>query len=69
MWLFLDLLVAECLFGLISSLIAVFIAALAMTAFANGHWISVSGFLVSPKVLNNFWYYTFYWIDYQWYVL
>ena len=68
MWLFLDLLAAESLVVLISSLIPVFVAALAVTAFANGLWMSVSGFLVSPKVLNNFWYYTFYWIDYQRYV-
>ncbi|PWW76124.1 P-loop containing nucleoside triphosphate hydrolase protein [Tuber magnatum] len=68
MWLFLDLLAAESLVVLISSLIPVFVAALAITAFANGLWMSVSGFLVSPKVLNNFWYYTFHWIDYQRYV-
>ncbi|KAG0135494.1 P-loop containing nucleoside triphosphate hydrolase protein [Tuber indicum] len=68
MWLFLDLLAAESLVVLISSLIPVFVAALAITAFANGLWMSVGGFLVSPKVLNDFWYYTFYWIDYQRYV-
>lgn len=68
MWLFLDLLAAESLVVLISSIIPVFVASLAITAFANGLWMSVGGFLVSPKVLNDFWYYTFYWIDYQRYV-
>jgi hypothetical protein len=50
---------------LISSIIPVFVASLAITAFANGLWMSVGGFLVSPKVLNTFWRHTFYWIDYQ----
>lgn len=68
MWLFLDLLAAESLVVLISSAVPIFVAALALTAFANGLWMSVGGFLVSADVLNVFWYYTFYQIDYQRYV-
>ncbi|KAK9238566.1 P-loop containing nucleoside triphosphate hydrolase protein [Lipomyces kononenkoae] len=68
MWLFLDLVAAESLVVLVSSIAPIFVAALAITAFANGLWMSVGGFLVQPNVLNKFWYYTFYWIDYQRYV-
>ena len=39
--------------------------ALALTAFANGLWMTVGGFLVSSTVLNVFWKYTFYQFDYQ----
>ncbi len=55
MWLFLDLLAGESLVVLMSSLFPNFVIALALTAFANGLWMSVGGFLVSPKVLNVFW--------------
>ena len=48
MWLFLDLLAAESLVVLISSLVPIFVVALAATAFANGLWMSVGGFLVTP---------------------
>ncbi|KAA8910282.1 P-loop containing nucleoside triphosphate hydrolase protein [Sphaerosporella brunnea] len=68
MWLFLDLLAAESLVVLISCIFPIFVASLAITAFANGLWMSVGGFLVPQSVLNVFWYYTFYWIDYQRYV-
>ena len=63
--LYLDLLAAESLVILISSIFPVFVMALAFTAFANGLWMCVGGFLVSPNVLNVFWKYTFYQIDYQ----
>ncbi|KAL8965238.1 MAG: hypothetical protein Q9183_003957 [Haloplaca sp. 2 TL-2023] len=49
MWLFLDLLAGESLVVLMSSLFPNFVIALALTAFANGLWMSVGGFLVSPK--------------------
>lgn len=65
MWLFLDLLAAESLVVLISSLFPIFVVALALTAFANGLWMSVGGFLVSPKVINVFWRYWARHIDYQ----
>ena len=68
LWLFLDLLAAESLVVLIASLFPNFVIALALTAFANGLWMSVGGFLVSPEVLNVFWRYVFHYIDYQAYV-
>jgi len=63
--LYLDLLAAESLVVLISSLFPIFVVSLALTAFANGLWMTVGGFLVSPTVLNGFWKYTFYQFDYQ----
>ncbi|OJD26749.1 hypothetical protein ACJ73_01864 [Blastomyces percursus] len=68
MWLFLDLLAAESLVVLISSLFPNFVISLALTAFANGLWMCVGGFMVSPTVLNVFWRYVFHYIDYQAYV-
>ncbi|ORY00162.1 ATP-binding cassette transporter-like protein [Clohesyomyces aquaticus] len=68
MWLFLDLLAAESLVVLLSSLIPIFVVALAATAFANGLWMSVNGFMVQPETLNVFWRYVFHYIDYQAYV-
>lgn len=65
MWLFLDLVAAESLVVLMSSLFPNFVVALALTAFANGLWMSVGGFLVPPNILNVFWYYAFSYIDYQ----
>ena len=64
MWLFLDLLAAESLVVLVSSLFPIFVVALALIAFANGLWMSVGGFLVSPEILNPFWKYVFHYIDY-----
>ncbi|KZF19835.1 ABC transporter [Xylona heveae TC161] len=68
MWLFLDLVAAESLVVLISSIFPNFVVSLALTAFANGLWMSVGGFLVSPTILNVFWRYVFHYIDYQAYV-
>jgi len=68
MWLFLDLLAAESLVVLISSIIPIFVVALAGTAFANGLWMCVGGFMVAPQTLNPFWRYVFHYIDYQSYV-
>lgn len=68
MWLFLDLVAAESLVVLMSSLFPNFVVALALIAFANGLWMSVGGFLVAPNVLNVFWRYVFHYIDYQTYV-
>jgi len=65
MWLFLDLIAAESLVVLISSIFPNFVIALTLTAFANGLWMSVGGFLVPPTILNKFWYYGFSFIDYQ----
>ncbi|EWC45232.1 hypothetical protein DRE_05959 [Drechslerella stenobrocha 248] len=68
MWLFLDLLAAEGLVVLMSSIFPIFVVALALTAFMNGLWMSVGGFLVSPRILNVFWKYWARYIDYQAYV-
>jgi hypothetical protein len=65
MWHFLDLLAAESLVVLISSIFPNFVIALTLTAFANGLWMCVGGFLVSPTILNVFWRYVFHYIDYQ----
>jgi hypothetical protein len=63
--LYFDLIAAESLVILISSIFPIFVVALALTAFANGLWMTVGGFLVEPTALNVFWKYTFYQIDYQ----
>lgn len=55
LWLFLDLLAAESLVVLISAIVPIFVVALAATAFANGLWMSVGGFLVPMGTLNVFW--------------
>jgi len=68
LWLFLDLLAAESLVVLLSSIIPIFVVALAATAFANGLWMCVNGFMVQPSTLNPFWRYVFHYIDYQAYV-
>ncbi|PYI08514.1 PEP carboxykinase-like protein [Aspergillus sclerotiicarbonarius CBS 121057] len=68
MWLFLDLVAAESLVVLMTSLFPNFVIALALVAFANGLWMSVGGFLVTPTILNPFWKYVFHYIDYQAYV-
>jgi hypothetical protein len=63
--LYLDLIAAESLVVLISAIFPIFVVALALTAFANGLWMTVGGFMVIPTVLNVFWKYTFYQFDYQ----
>jgi hypothetical protein len=65
MWLFLDLVAAESLVVFVTSIFPNFVIALALVAFANGLWMSVGGFLVSPTILNPFWKYVFHYIDYQ----
>lgn len=54
-FLFLDLLAAESLVVFIASVVPNFIVALAVTAFANGLWMVVNGFLVPETILNVFW--------------
>jgi hypothetical protein len=68
LWLFLDLLAAESLVVLLSSSIPICIIAQAATAFANGLWMCVNGFMVQPDTLNVFWRYVFHYIDYQAYI-
>lgn len=68
LWLFLDLVAAEALVVFISVIFPVFVVSLALTAFINGLWMCVDGFLVPMNVLNPFWKYVFHYIDYQAYV-
>lgn len=68
MWLFLDLVAAESLVVLMSSIFPNFVISLALVAFANGLWMCVDGFMVPPKTLNVFYKYVFSYIDYQSYV-
>ncbi|KAB5557950.1 P-loop containing nucleoside triphosphate hydrolase protein [Coniochaeta sp. 2T2.1] len=68
LWLFLDLLAAESLVVLVSSIFPSFVISLALVAFANGLWMSVDGFMVQPGVLNVFYRYVFHYWDYQKYV-
>ncbi|KAI0480152.1 hypothetical protein GGR56DRAFT_671296 [Xylariaceae sp. FL0804] len=65
MWLYLDLLAAESLVVLFTSLFPNFVVSLALVAFANGLWMSVGGFMVQPAVLNAFYKYVFHYWDYQ----
>lgn len=67
-WLFLDLVAAESLVFFVASVFPIFVVALAITAFANGLWMCVDGFLVPMNILNPFWKYVFHYIDYQAYV-
>lgn len=55
LYLFLDLLAAEGLVVLVTSVTLIFVVALAVTAFANGLWMCVGGFLVPMGSLNVFW--------------
>ncbi|KAF7719993.1 ABC-2 type transporter [Penicillium ucsense] len=68
MWIFLDLVAAESLVVFFTSIFPNFVISLALVAFANGLWMSVGGFLVTPTILNPFWKYVFHYIDYQAYV-
>jgi len=67
-WLFLDLLAAEGLVVFMTSLFPSFVISLALVAFANGLWMSVDGFMVTPGILNVFYKYVFHYWDYQKYV-
>ena len=68
LWVFLDLLAAESLVVLLTSIFPSFVISLALIAFANGLWMSVNGFMVPPGVLNVFYKYVFHYWDYQKYV-
>ncbi|GAB1320197.1 hypothetical protein MFIFM68171_10407 [Madurella fahalii] len=68
LWVFLDLLAAEGLVVLLTSLFPSFVISLALVAFANGLWMSINGFMVPPTVLNVFYRYVFHYWDYQKYV-
>jgi hypothetical protein len=68
MCMYLNLVAAESLVVLMSSLFPHFIAMLALTAFANSIWMACNGFMVTQPLLNPFYRYVFYYIDYQAYV-
>jgi hypothetical protein len=59
MWLFLDLVAAESLVVLVTSLVPIFVIALADTAFANELWMCVGGSLRPVDGLNPFWRYAY----------
>jgi hypothetical protein len=68
MQMYLNLVAAESIVVLMSSSFPRFVAALALTAFANRLWISCSSFMVTPPLLNPFYCYAFYYINYSAYV-
>lgn len=57
-FLFLALFAAESQATLIAALVPIFIAALALTAFMNGFWMSVQGYFIRGRSLPRFWYYS-----------
>ncbi|GHJ89438.1 hypothetical protein NliqN6_5840 [Naganishia liquefaciens] len=63
----LSIYVAESQVQLIAAFIPIFVAALAISAFLNGFWMSLSGFFLKAVNLPRFWYYSFHWMDYQTY--
>lgn len=64
-FLFLSIYVAESQVLLITALLPIFVAALAVSAFLNGFWMSVGGYFIRAISLPRFWYYSFHWMDYQ----
>ncbi|KAL4895530.1 P-loop containing nucleoside triphosphate hydrolase protein [Aspergillus ambiguus] len=68
LWMYLNLVAAESLVVLMSSLFPNSVGALALTAMANGIWMACNGFMVPVTQLNPFYRYVFYYINYQAYV-
>ncbi|KAJ9111238.1 hypothetical protein QFC22_006538 [Naganishia vaughanmartiniae] len=64
-FLFLSIYVAESQVILVASCLPIFVAALAVSAFLNGFWMSVGGYFIRAVNLPRFWYYSFHWMDYQ----
>jgi len=64
-FLFLAVYVAESQSILIAAAIPIFVAALAIAAFANGFWMCVQGYFIRAVNLPRFWYYWAHFIDYQ----
>ena len=60
-YLFVLLLVAESMSLFISSVIPIFVAALAITAFLNGFFMVVEGFFIRYENLPRFWIWGHYW--------
>ncbi|KAG6826280.1 hypothetical protein H0H92_000461 [Tricholoma furcatifolium] len=64
-FLFLAILVGESQVLVVASVLPVFVAALAISAFLNGFWMSVGGYFIKARSLPRFWYYSFHYMDYQ----
>ncbi|KAG6918439.1 hypothetical protein DXG01_014620 [Tephrocybe rancida] len=64
-FLFLAILVGESQVLVVASILPVFVAALAISAFINGFWMSVGGYFIKARSLPRFWYYSFHFMDYQ----
>jgi len=64
-FIFLSILAAESQVLVIASLLPVFVAALAISAFMNGFWMSLGGFFIKARSLPRFWFYSFHYMNYQ----
>lgn len=66
-YLFLAIYAAESQVILVSSLLPIFVAALAIASFFNGFWMCVQGYFIKTISLPKFWRYSFHYADYQTY--
>ena len=64
-FLFLAVYVAESQVLIVAAILPIFVAALAISAFLNGFWMSVQGYFISTASLPDFWRYSFHYMDYQ----
>ncbi|KAH9476836.1 ABC transporter G family member 11 [Psilocybe cubensis] len=64
-YLFLSIFAAESQALVVASLLPIFVAALAISAFMNGFWMSVGGYFIKARSLPRFWFYSFHYMDYQ----
>ncbi|KAM0751869.1 P-loop containing nucleoside triphosphate hydrolase protein [Meredithblackwellia eburnea MCA 4105] len=67
LYLFLGVYIAESQSILVASLFPIFVAALAISSFMNGFWMSVQGYFIRASSLPKFWRVWAHWIDYQTY--
>ncbi|KDR73313.1 hypothetical protein GALMADRAFT_251927 [Galerina marginata CBS 339.88] len=64
-FLFLAILAAESQALVVACLLPIFVAALAISAFLNGFWMSVGGYFIKARSLPRFWFFSFHYMDYQ----
>ncbi|KAH9475695.1 ABC transporter G family member 11 [Psilocybe cubensis] len=64
-YLFLAIFAAESQALVVASLIPIFVAALAISSFVNGFWMSVGGYFIKARSLPRFWFFSFHYMDYQ----
>ncbi|KAG7449288.1 P-loop containing nucleoside triphosphate hydrolase protein [Guyanagaster necrorhizus] len=64
-FLLLAIIAAESQVLVVSAILPVFVAALAIGSFMNGFWMSVGGYFIKARSLPRFWYYSFHYMDYQ----